>query len=491
MQNLFQRSHDFVLQEARKAVVSLGFLCTKFSKGMKQNSFMKIFSLSLCLFFYPFVILAQQPQWELFARGLYGIIAVDPTNSNVVYIGSRDSGKTGMWKTTDGGRNWTLYKNGWGIGSPTDILIDPTNPQVILACGGPFVGVQKSVDGGQNWFRADSGLAPDHHGYDVWSLALDNQRRIFYLADQGIFTGVARSMNGTRWQLADPNSPFPALDLAIDERTGVLYAGSGNGVWKSLNWGSSWIQISNGLNVNTILHVTKLKQNNTLYAATFRGIYKSINGGENWFSVNDTITSKLSFQGGLVVAEKDTNTIYAGAYGTLNPTLPGGVYLSRNGGNSWKLYNLGLPDSVLDLGVANLFLDNKTGALYANIISVFPEARSESNTFRLRNAVTTSVHSFSDSQLPERLILHSFPNPFKSQTLILYSVPRTGQVVFRVFDILGKEVVTLLNEQRSPGEYKISWDGKNNKGGETPSGIYFIQLKTRAFIETRKMVLMR
>jgi photosystem II stability/assembly factor-like uncharacterized protein len=432
---------------------------------------------------------AQEPRWELLARGLYGVIAVDPTNSNVIYVASRNSGQTGMWKSTDGGRSWTLYKNGWGIGSPTDILIDPNNPQVILACGGPFVGVQKSVDGGQNWFRADSGLVPDHHGYDVWSLALDNQRRIFYLGDQGIFTGVARSMNGTRWQLADANYPFPALDLAVDERTGVLYAGSGNGVWKSLNLGSSWIQISNGLNVSTILHVIKLKQSNTLYAATFRGIYKSTNGGENWFSVNDAITSKLNFRHGLVVSDVDTNTIYAAAEVTLDPALPGGIYRSQTGGKSWVLYKLGLSDSITNFYVTNIFLDNKANALYASMTVVLGGNRSEINIYRLRNAATTSIADRRYSTYPTSIALYSYPNPSNTPMRLIYSIHQRGRVQLRIFDILGKEVITLLDEARDLGEYRILWGGVNAEGKRLPSGIYLARLQLGKEFKTIKLLL--
>lgn len=110
---------------------------------------------------------AQEPRWELFARGLYGAIAVDPTNSDVVYIGSRSSDKPGMWKTTDRGQSWMQYTNGWRLGQALYILIDPLNPKMILASGAPFVGILKSRDSGQNWFRADTGLVPDHHGYMV------------------------------------------------------------------------------------------------------------------------------------------------------------------------------------------------------------------------------------------------------------------------------------------------------------------------------------
>ncbi len=435
---------------------------------------------------------AQEPRWELLMRDLMGVIAVDPANSDVIYVGSRSSGKPGMWKTTDGGQSWNQYKNGWGIGLTSDILIDPTNPNVLLAGGGPFVGILKSVDGGQNWFRADTGLVPDHHGYMVGSLALDNQRRIFYAAHQGIFGGVLRSSDGVRWQNLTPSYPFDTMKIIVDESTGVLYVAGFSGVWKSLDGGNTWMPINNGLNINprTIWHVVKLKHSNTLYAATASGIYKTINGGNNWLSVNDSITAKLSFRGGLVIAEKDTNTVYAGTVATLNPAQPGGIYLSRNGGQSWALYNLGLPDSVLDFHVLNLFLDNRANVLYANISLIFPYGRSEEHLYRLRDAVITAVRESRTAKHLARFALHSYPNPFNNQTILLCSVHQTGRVVLRLFDILGKEVMVLLNEQHGPGDYRVPWDGTNTEGKKLPSGIYLARLQVGTEVKTTKLLLL-
>jgi photosystem II stability/assembly factor-like uncharacterized protein len=441
---------------------------------------------------------AQEPCWELFGRGLYGVIAVDPTNSDVIYV---SPGEPGMWKTTDRGQSWNLYRNGWGLGQTLDILIDPQNPEMILASGSPFVGILKSTDGGQNWVRADTGLVPDHHGYMVWSLALDNQRRIFYAAHDGIFGGVLRSADGVHWQLTNPSGPpFNPLKLLVDESIGVLYAGTGNGIGKSLDDGSNWTRISNGLPFQSrtppvtypsIWHIAKIKNSQTLYCAvTNHGIYKSFDSGGSWFSVNDSAISKLSFWGGLVVAEKDTNTIYSGAVATLNPAQPGGIYLSRNGGKSWTLYNFGLADSALDFHVTNLVLDNRANVLYASIGSVLPNGRSEEHMYRLRD-VATAVHEPRFVNYPAQLTLHSYPNPFNNQITFVCSIHKKDQVLLRIFDILGKEVMTLFSEQRGPGDHRVHWNGTNIKGERLPSGIYLAKLQLGNEVKTTKLLLLQ
>jgi len=131
-----------------------------------------------------------------------------------------------MWKTTDGGQTWNLYSEGWGIGTPRDILINPENPQEIRVSGGPFVGVLKSTDGGQTWIRADNGLRFDHHGFLVHQLAFDRQKGIYYLADQGggAFCGVYRSVDGVQWEVTSLYGC--PLSVIVDEADGAVYAGT-------------------------------------------------------------------------------------------------------------------------------------------------------------------------------------------------------------------------------------------------------------------------
>ncbi len=86
----------------------------------------------------------------------------------------------------------------------------------------------------------------------------------------------------------------------------------------------------------------------------------------------------------------------------------------------------------------------------------------------------------------------NYPNPFNPSTKIKYSVPQSSNVVIKVFDILGNEIETLVNEEKSVGTYELTWFAK-----QLPSGIYFYRLQVYApgragsFVETKKMVLLR
>ena len=84
------------------------------------------------------------------------------------------------------------------------------------------------------------------------------------------------------------------------------------------------------------------------------------------------------------------------------------------------------------------------------------------------------------------LLSQNYPNPFNPSTKIRYSVPQPSNVVIKVFDILGNEIETLVNEQKATGTYELTWYAKH-----LPSGVYFYQLQAGDYINTKKMVLLK
>lgn len=85
----------------------------------------------------------------------------------------------------------------------------------------------------------------------------------------------------------------------------------------------------------------------------------------------------------------------------------------------------------------------------------------------------------------------NYPNPFNPATAIHYSLAKTADVSLKIFDINGREVTTLVNEDKSAGRYSTNWDATNGAGQKVASGIYFYQLKAGEVTITRRMVLLR
>ena len=80
----------------------------------------------------------------------------------------------------------------------------------------------------------------------------------------------------------------------------------------------------------------------------------------------------------------------------------------------------------------------------------------------------------------------NYPNPFNPSTRIKFSIPQSDFVSLKVFDILGNEVTTLVNEQRAPGAYEVTFDA-----GSLASGVYVYTLTAGDFVQTRKLMLMK
>lgn len=109
---------------------------------------------------------------------------------------------------------------------------------------------------------------------------------------------------------------------------------------------------------------------------------------------------------------------------------------------------------------------------------------------RISNSVidyTVDTEMEHQESKPESFSLkQNYPNPFNPSTKIIYSIPRSGFVKLKVYDMLGKEICTLVNEEKIPGEYEIIFNGNG-----LSSGIYFYKLFTEGFNQTRKMILVK
>ena len=94
-------------------------------------------------------------------------------------------------------------------------------------------------------------------------------------------------------------------------------------------------------------------------------------------------------------------------------------------------------------------------------------------------------------EIPNKFTLYqNYPNPFNPRTTILYDVPVKTKVTLKVYDILGREMATLVNEIQKPGSYKVSFD-INGKGGTLSSGVYFYRIVAGKFVKTKKMIILK
>ncbi|MBL7128655.1 MAG: DUF362 domain-containing protein [Ignavibacteria bacterium] len=141
-----------------------------------------------------------------------------------------------------------------------------------------------------------------------------------------------------------------------------------------------------------------------------------------------------------------------------NPDYPGGTY--RNTLTNWRNF---LRDSA-----------NRPCTKDSAEISVYDRS------------VLTSIEGNNNNNIESYKVYQNYPNPFNPTTNIRYEIPRGGFVKLVVFDALGKEVTTLVNEKLNAGSYEVDWDGT-----DYPSGVYFYKLITDGFVDVKKMVLVK
>lgn len=97
-----------------------------------------------------------------------------------------------------------------------------------------------------------------------------------------------------------------------------------------------------------------------------------------------------------------------------------------------------------------------------------------------------------NSELPDNYGLsQNYPNPFNPSTVIGYSIPKRCDVIISIFNLLGRTIRTISNENQPAGKYRVDWDGTDQSGRAVASGIYFYQIKTDNYVESRKMVLLK
>ncbi len=151
------------------------------------------------------------------------------------------------------------------------------------------------------------------------------------------------------------------------------------------------------------------------------------------------------------------------------------------------VWNEQLSSTNLDLN-SIYFTDNLNGVVVGDSGLVL--TTSDGGMTGINNHINTADEIVSDYKL-----FQNFPNPFNPSTKIKYSIPVGAQpnvnVQIKVYDILGNEVITLVNEYKSAGYYQINWNGKNNTGDKVTSGIYIYRIVAGNFIQSKKMILLK
>lgn len=184
-------------------------------------------------------------------------------------------------------------------------------------------------------------------------------------------------------------------------------------------------------------------------------VLKTTNGGLNWTDRVFTTSSDLEGIGFI-----NENTGWIGGWS-------GPTYMTTNSGNNWSQVQWGY-----NLNRFRIMSDTLGFALGRGIFKYTRETVGVQEIF---------------SEIPERVYLRqNYPNPFNPETRINYEVRLAGLITLKVYDALGNEIATLVNEKKTPGIYTADFFGSS-----LPSGVYYYKISLADYSDTRKMVLVK
>jgi hypothetical protein len=361
-------------------------------------------------------------------------------SGNNIFAGTN----TGVYLSTNNGEFWSLTSLNNQSGNI--LLINGNNIYT-----GTGQGVFLSTNNGQNWTHL--GL-----NNNVWALAI-NGSNIFAGTNE---FGVYRSTdNGANWTQTSLNNKWIS-SLVISGNN--IFAGdlTSCSVFRSTNNGDNWTQIPLGGSATDVVSCLAVNGNNFFAGTDNGGVFRSTNYGLNWALTNLMDVSIMSLT---------TNGIYIFAGAAIWTLSHGGVFLSSDNGESWILKKQGMSNgSVWSLATTSQYIF----------------AGTDSSVWRRDLSEIIGIQNIS-SEIPSGFVLYqNYPNPFNPTTNIRYELPKSGFVNLVVFDALGREIQTLVNESLKPGSYEVSFDG-----GNLPSGVYFYQIRTLNFTEVKRMVLLK
>jgi photosystem II stability/assembly factor-like uncharacterized protein len=312
----------------------------------------------------------SSPYYQPFVSGRVSALAADPRNPNVVYLGAAEGG---VWKSTDGGTNWTPLTDAQVSLAVGSIALDPQNPDTVYVGTGEEnfagdnyygAGVLKSTDGGQTWtqlpgpFVGPTNSVPPTGGAYIGSLAVQPGNSQILLAGLVVFgkpgtsfgQNIMRSTDGgVSWTTTLAGGGGGTVVLFDPTNGSIAYAAlGGKGIYRSADGGGSWTQLpGTGSNLFPATSVGRIaidiasSATATVFASVANsngallGVYKTTDSGQNWIqqtNAPDYCTPQCWYDNVIAVDPTNANVVYAGgAFGGGTRIL----YRSLDGGATW------------------------------------------------------------------------------------------------------------------------------------------------------------
>jgi hypothetical protein len=351
-----------------------------------------------------------------------------------------------IFRSSDDGESWVSTSNGLPANDEINALAVSDSFLFAAVWGG---GIYRSSDDGATWVLQDK---PD-------SATINGQVNTVYANGRNVYTGTTNyfyysSDNGESWH--SNNGVRDVEGITIHD--GRLYVANGSNIYRLMDDSVHWETENSGIK-NIYIHML-YSYNGDIYAGTTDGIFRSSDDGANWMAVN----KGLSVQSNISCLVSNDPDLFAGDYYN-------GAFVSTNRGATWVPINDGLGDFQIEVMTINdgyIFAGGYYGVYRRPLYEILNGVEENSGT------------------IPSETSLTNYPDPFAAGTTIEYQLPRRDHVTLNVYDALGREVATLVNEERDAGTYRVPFTAQ----GLQP-GMYFYRLLAGSDMRTGRMAVVR
>lgn len=373
-------------------------------------------------------------------------------NQNTGWAAKEGMSNSVIIKTTNRGTNWIVLTDSLNSTISDICFLNETTGWLDGSSGG----IRKTTNGGSNWFFVN---CPEcNNSDDFLGIQFLNENIGYAYGDMQIFKSTNSGIN---WVLI-PMSFIVTRGQFLNSTTGWL-AGLG-AFTKTTNGGMNWTE-NNFVNEWTN-DVFFINTNTGWIVSNAGGIFKTTNGGSNWTIQFRDSTKKFN---DIVFTSVDTGWAIATSH--INSIYKSFVLKTINSGQNWFYQQIPNISFLYEIFMIN----SKEGWIVGTTMLHTTDGGGN-----------VSIKQIS-SKIPDFYKLEqNFPNPFNPSTNIGYQITKNSYVTLKVYNTLGREIETLVNENQLAGTFEVTFNAS-----KYPSGIYYYRIKTDNFSDTRKMVLVK
>jgi len=404
------------------------------------------------------------------STSFYGVYFLSPSVGYTAGVSGPDFSMLKVYKTIDAGDNWNVVYVDTSF-SPSFAFVNSiffVDEMTGFIAGSKLI---KTTDGGNIWNELNTGASPTSIFQDVYFV--NNNRGFVVYRDPLTGDGAIKTTDGgTMWTPLNINNDRYDKQYVYfaDENLGFI-SGSST-LYRTTDGGDNWDTLAVGTNKEDLNSKVAFVNSTTGFFGKKGMVFKTTDKGETWTDAtidNHSVPKLLQFVSdsiGYLISVSDTFGIPVHV-----------LFKTTDSGNSWSDLTDGLPGST-SFG-AMYFTDENTGYL------VGPHGKIVKTTSG--GEVVTSVREIDNASVPSGYELYqNYPNPFNPSTIIRWHTSITGRQTLKIFDILGREVATLIDEYKPAGTYEIEFNASG-----LASGVYFYRLQGGDYTATKKLLLLK